>query len=111
MNFTFIINHIIDWLKQTETQLAILSFIFYIPTLIKKFNDSEGKNVFEKIVEIAKEESLKLVQENLSNDEKRKKVIDLIYSKLNDKEKQFVSEDTMIEAINLAYHTYIKGKQ
>lgn len=111
MDFTFIVNHIIDWLKQTETQLAILSFIFYIPTLIKKFNDSEGRNVFEKIVEIAKEESLNIIEDNLSNDEKRKKVIELIYSKLNDKEKQFVSESTAIEAVNLAYHTYVKGKK
>ena len=90
----------------------VMSFIagsaLTILASIKKYKESKDKHIFDLIVDIAKEEAIKLVELNLNNEEKRKVAIKNIYKKLP-KQYQYISEEFVNKALTLAYQFYVKN--
>lgn len=92
--------------------IGVITFIFGILTTFvankKKLKESKDFNEFNLLVEIAKEESIKLVNLNMQNADKRKVVIKNIITRLPDNIKKNINEETVDQALTLAYQYFIK---
>lgn len=92
--------------------IGVITFIFGILTTFvankKKLKESKDFNEFNLLVEIAKEESVKLVNLNMQNADKRKVVIKNIITRLPDNIKNNINEETIDQALTLAYQYFIK---
>lgn len=92
--------------------IGVITFIFGILTTFiankKKLKESKDFNEFNLLVEIAKEESVKLVNLNMQNADKRKVVIKNIITRLPDNIKKNINEETVDQALTLAYQYFIK---
>lgn len=76
----------------------------------KKIKNGKKYNDFNLLVDIAKEEAVKLVDLNMSNDEKKNAVIKNIITRLPDNVKKNVNEELVDQALTLAYQYFIKRK-
>ena len=92
--------------------IGIITFIAGIITSFiankKKLKDSKDFNQFNLLVEIAKEESIKLVNLNMSNESKKRVVIKNITDRLPENIKKNIDEETVEQALTLAYQYFIK---
>lgn len=98
-----------DFINFSITAITFIAGIFSAFIMNrKKLKDSTNYNDFNLLVQIAKEESIKLVSLNMSNDEKRNAVIKNIITRLPEKVKNNVSQEIVNQALTLAYQHFIK---
>ena len=92
--------------------IGVGTFIFGVVTtfLYKKKEISEGKEYsnFNLLVEIAKEEALKLAEVNITSEEKKVVAIREIKKRIPQKIAPFISDEMIEQALVLAYQYYIK---
>lgn len=73
-----------------------------------KIKKGKDYNEFNLLVDIAKEEAVKLVALNMNNEQKRNIVIKNIITRLPDNVKKNVKEEVVEQALTLAYQHFIK---
>lgn len=92
--------------------IGIGTFLFGVVTtfLYKKKEIGEGKEYsnFNLLVEIAKEEALKLAEVNITSEEKKVVAIKEIKKRIPEKIAPFISDAMIEQALVLAYQYYIK---
>lgn len=105
MNIMIILNMVKDYLLKPE---VIVQLIVLIMQITQALNVKNNKKIEEKIKDVIFVESQKVVNETISNEEKRNRVIEAVYHVLPNQVK-VISEDKLKEMINMIYHTYIKN--
>lgn len=100
-----ILNMVKDYLLKPE---VIVQFIVLIMQVIQALNIKNEKKIEEKIKDVILVESQKVVNETISNEDKRNRVIEAVYYVLP-KQVKVISETKLKEMINMIYHTYIKN--
>lgn len=104
-----IIKTTIEWLTLPQTWALIGYLAIKLPSIIEAFKKAKKDEYIKITKQMAVEVCSDLVNTNLSNDEKRIEAISILY-KILPNSKKYISETTMTEIINSAYHTYVKYK-
>lgn len=101
-------NTILQFVLQPEFIGSLIAFGYSVYKLVDKFSKANEKDRFDIIVKFAIEETSKLLQSQLSNDQKRDAAIENIYDRLPTKIQKSVNEDLLKQAVNFAYHNFVK---
>lgn len=78
---------------------------------IKSFKEKNKNVTLNDLIKVAIAESSKLVNTDLSNDEKRNQVIEIVYNLVPEPYKKSIKLKTIENIVEIAYDNYVKEKK
>jgi hypothetical protein len=102
-----ILNHILNWLKMPETDIALLVLLYptYQFFYMKKF--FKVSEIFDYMIGIAISKCKELVKEDINKGDKKQQVIEFMKNEYSDKIKSLQEYD-LNHIVDIAYNTYVK---
>lgn len=98
----------LNWISQPQNIITVVGLLVAIPAYIKKVKEAEGKNTWNKIIKVAREESLKLFYTNMSNDQKRIELENRVIELIPPKQLEKVDPEKVRILLEGVYHAIIK---
>lgn len=108
--FTIILANILivlkAWLANPATWASAIGFLATLPKIIETIKTAKGANFWDKAMEVAKIEAFKVAYMNLTDEEKRKRVVDAVFAVFPAEAQKY--KFIVDEIVEIAYLAYVK---